>query len=204
MNKLIDLNSPYIKQILPILLKDRTTKKNMIWATDNYSQYGEDYYEISEINEKSLYTLDKDIFQPRVYKSQLMQKSRTKTKAEVFTPVWICNLMNSHCDEVWFGYKDVFNKPSEDNKKWTKTRKVVFPDDKYWKEYVDSRRIEITCGEAPYLVSRYDTTTGAIIPIGKRIGMLDRKLRVIDENAETKDEWFFWVVRAYQATYGYE
>ena len=44
MNKLIDLNSPYIKPVLPILLKDRTTKKNIIWATDNYSQYGEDYY----------------------------------------------------------------------------------------------------------------------------------------------------------------
>ena len=92
MNKLINLNSPYINPVLPILLKDRTTKKNIIWATDNYSQYGEDYYEISEINEESLYALDRgdsiysyeSAFQPRVYKSQLMQKSRTKTKAEVF------------------------------------------------------------------------------------------------------------------------
>ena len=66
-------------------------------------------------------------------------------------------------------------------------------------------RLEITCGEAPYLVSRYDTTTGKIIvPIEKRIGVLDRKLRVVSENTNTEDEWIKWVIRAYQSTYGFE
>lgn len=67
-----------------------------------------------------------------------------------------------------------------------------------------SKRLEITCGEAPYLVSRYDTATGEIIPIEKRIGVLDRKLRVINENVETRKTWNQWVYRAFESVYGYE
>ena len=33
---------------------------------------------------------------------------------------------------------------------------------------------------------------------------MDRKLRVINENTNTEDEWYKWVIRAYQSTYGYE
>lgn len=73
-----------------------------------------------------------------------------------------------------------------------------------WHKYVLSKRIEITCGEAPYLVSPYDTTTGKIIPINQRIGQLDRKLRVINENMNSERYWFEWVIKAYQSTYGYE
>lgn len=64
--------------------------------------------------------------------------------------------------------------------------------------------MEITCGEAPYLVSRYDTTTGQPIPIGHRIGLLDRKMRVINENVETEKEWYDMAKKALQHTYGYE
>lgn len=31
---------------------------------------------------------------------------------------------------------------------------------------IDYERMEITCGEDPCLVLRYDTTTGEIIPVG--------------------------------------
>ena len=65
--------------------------------------------------------------------------------------------------------------------------------------------MEITCGEAPYLVSRYDATTGELIlPPLRRIGMLDRKLRVVNENAQNNDEWLRWTLRAFQSCYGYE
>lgn len=57
---------------------------------------------------------------------------------------------------------------------------------------MDSKRLEITCGEAPYIVSRYDAATGEIIPIERRIGILDRKLRVVNENTETEEDWLFW------------
>lgn len=71
-------------------------------------------------------------------------------------------------------------------------------------EYVDARRLEITCGEAPYLVSRYDTVTGSPIPISHRIGLLDRKLRVVSENTSSEEAWIRWAIRAFQATYGFE
>jgi hypothetical protein len=64
--------------------------------------------------------------------------------------------------------------------------------------------MEMTCGEAPYLVSRYDTTTGNPIPLQDRIGLLDRKLRVVSENTESTDEWLDYARCAFQSTYGYE
>ena len=95
-----------------------------------------------------------------------------------------------------------------DGQTWkNKAGKISFPKDKKrktWKDCVRSTRLEITCGEAPYLVSRYDTTTAEPIKLSRRIGMLDRKLRVINENTIEYDEWFKWVCIAYKSTYGYE
>ena len=64
--------------------------------------------------------------------------------------------------------------------------------------------MEITCGEAPYLVSRYDTTTGLPIELKQRIGMLDRKLRVVSENTEKSGEWLKMAQEAYKNIYAYE
>ena len=64
--------------------------------------------------------------------------------------------------------------------------------------------MEITCGEAPYLTSRYDTTNGSYINPKDRIGLLDRKLRVISENVDDKEEWMKYAKMAYQRIYGYE
>ena len=83
-------------------------------------------------------------------------------------------------------------------------RLVIFSEKKNWKNYVDARRLEISCGEAPYIVSRYDTVTGKEIPLKERIGLLDRKLRVVNENTTEEEEWFKWVKRAYESIYGYE
>lgn len=63
---------------------------------------------------------------------------------------------------------------------------------------------KLAAAEAPYLVSRYDTVTGSEIPIQERIGLLDRKLRIVNENTNNKNEWFVWAKRAYESTYGYE
>lgn len=46
--------------------------------------------------------------------------------------------------------------------------------------------------------------SGEVIPTNRRIGILDRKLRVVNENASTDEEWLKWTIRAFQATYGYE
>ena len=37
-----------------------------------------------------------------------------------------------------------------------------------------------------------------------RIGILDRKLRIVNENAKDDEEWMNWVIRAFQSCYGYD
>ena len=111
--------------------------------------------------------------------------------------------MNNHCDAEWFGRDDVFN--YELGGDWvTNEEKIEFPEGKDWKSYIKSKRLEITCGEAPYIVSRYDAATGEIIPIKKRIGILDRKLRIVNENTLNEKEWLKWTYEAYKSVYGYE
>ena len=204
MDKLIDIRSYPVTEVLDTLLQDKSTKKNIIWATDTYEELGEGFTDKAQIYADYLLR-SSDIILPRIQKSQAAQAQRTRKKAEVFTPAWLCNRMNNHLDEDWFGRQDVFNTENEDHS-WTVTEgKIIFPEGKTWQQYVDSRRLEITCGEAPYLVSRYDVSTGVlIVPPMRRIGMLDRKLRVVNENTETYDDWLKWVIRAFEASYGYE
>lgn len=198
MSDLIDLKSHRISAALNLLLKDRTTKRNIIFATEAYA--GIDF--TMPITKKLLADNTVDI-RPRVAKSMEEQAVRTRKKAEVFTPSWICNKMNNHCDTEWFGRENVFN--VEQDHEWIPTEeKIEFPDGKSWKDYVDSRRLEITCGEAPYLVSRYDAATGEIIPLHNRIGILDRKLRIVNENTRTHKTWNQWAYRAFESVYGYE
>lgn len=220
---LIDLESYPVKYMLPLLLKDNTTTKrvggtqkaggrltgfkvvpkNILWATNTYKDHGRLYDAESQITEDLIVGPKRGIIQPRVYKSQEDQAERTRKHAEVFTPTWICCKMNDALDEDWFGRKDVFFK--QEGQTWTPTEeKIEFPKKKTWKHYVDSRRLEITCGEAPFLVSRYDAATGEAIEQSHRIGILDRKLRVVNENAETEEEWMQWCIRAFQSVYGYE
>ena len=191
------------EKLFNMLLKDKTTNKNICWATDLYISYGEKYYPQEPITKELITGDNTKIIRPRVAKAIEEQSIRTKDKAEVFTPSWVCNEQNNLIDESWFGRKNVFNKSIE--KSWiTNKEKIVFPKNKSWKKYVDDKRLEISCGEAPYLVSRYDSVSGKEIPIEERIGLLDRKLRVINENTFLEDEWFDWAKRAYESTYGYE
>ena len=204
MEKLIDIQSSPVAPLLDLLLKDKSTKKNIIWATDTYEELGHGFSDKEQIS-RSLLLQQAGIIMPRIRKSQEAQQERTRKKAEVFTPAWLCNLMNNYCDEEWFGRKNVFNAEKDDHT-WTVVEEPIeFPKRKTWKHYVDSRRLEITCGEAPYLVSRYDVSTGElIVPPKRRIGQLDRKLRIVNENAMDYDEWVKWAVRAFEASYGYE
>lgn len=193
------------KPLLEILLKDRTTKRNIIWATSDYEKYGIDYDAKFEITVPQITGVYSKIIQPRITKAKEHQSTRTREKAEVFTPSWICNEQNNLVDEQWFGRKNVFN--TSMNRSWVATSEIiVFPKDKRksWKAYVDAKRLEISCGEAPYLVSRYDTVSGDIIELERRIGLLDRKLRVVNENTDSESEWLKWTLRAFQSVYGYE
>ena len=185
--------------ILEILLMDRTTKKNLIFATNNYVSKG--HYEKDYIDYNSLIYPKKSLIRPRIEKSKVEQKKRSKDMAEVFTPSWICNNQNNLIDNEWFGFEGSFN--FEDDEKWNTTDKVTFKDKK-WEDYVDLERLEITCGEAPYLVSRYDAVNGEQIEPHNRIGLLDRKLRVISENTENKDDFIKYSCLAYKRIYGFD
>lgn len=185
-------------KLLGKLLVDKTTKKNIMWATDAYKGKSGDYERNKEMTEALITGRNADVIKTRARKAMEQQSERTKQHAEVFTPLWIVQKMNDHADEVWFGCPNVFFQDG------TPMERVSFPKEKTWQSYVDSRRLEITCGEAPYLVTRYDVETGEAIPIKQRVGLLDRKLRVVTENALSESEWLKWAYRALEATYGYE
>lgn len=186
------------------MLKDKTTKKNILWCTADYKPLGILYDEHSEIKSELITGKFSNVIQPRAAKSKLIQEKRIKDRAEVFTPSWICNEQNNQIDEAWFGRKNVFN-ILQGNCWTTNPQKIMFPDNKRnWKSYVDAKRLEITCGEAPYLVSRYDTTTGELLPIYERIGLFDRKMRIVNENCVSDEEWIKWSIRAVKSVYGYE
>lgn len=190
-------------RLLEILLTDRSSKKNLIWATDNYASRGFGFQSFDYITVNAIIRRNGSVIKPRVEKSKKEQASRVKDKAEVFTPSWICNAQNNLIDDAWFGKGNVFN--TETDKGWiVNLDRITFPEGKSWQDYVKENRLEITCGEAPYLVSRYDTVTGNIIAIKERIGLLDRKLRVISENVDGEQEWVEWAKIAFQSVYGFD
>ena len=192
-------------EVLDTLLRDHTTGKNIFWATHDYEALGSEYGYHSEILPRLITGERGMVIRPRVLKSKENQTDRAKGMAEVFTPSWVCNAQNNLVDEAWFGRKDVFNVEDTTNHTWqAKTDKIEYPKGKTWKDYVRATRMEITCGEAPYLVSRYDATTGESIPLQERIGLLDRKLRVISENVDVSGEWLDWAQVAYKNIYGFE
>jgi hypothetical protein len=194
--------------ILDILLRDQTTNQNIFWATDNYEHLGDSYSFSSPITTDLITGKNGNIIMPRVLKDKILQQSRIKNMAEVFTPSWICNAQNNLIDKAWFQNVNVFNnevKLSNGSCTWKVIPKhIKFPPGKTWMQYVRDKRLEISCGEAPYITSRYDSTTGTFIPIKKRIGILDRKFRVINENVHKSSEWLTAAKSAYKSTYAYE
>ena len=77
MEQLIDFHAPEVQAVLDTLLKDRSTGKNIIWATDPPEE------------------LQTVMYEPVTDRSQITtQQQRTRKKGEVFSPAWVCNKMN--------------------------------------------------------------------------------------------------------------
>ena len=188
--------------LLEVLLKDHTTQQNIFWATDSYAELGDGFRWHDSITVAAITGEHGDVIMPRVMKTRDEQQRRVKQMAEVFTPAWLVNKMNNAADEVWFGRQNVFNVPTEEG--WSPTEEpVMMPKGKSWHDYVLATRLEITCGEAPFLTSRYDMISGVSIAIKTRMGMLDRKLRIVNEHC-TGDEWTHWALLALGSVYGFE
>lgn len=174
--------------LLDILLLDRTTGRNIIWATDSYDKTkrkNDPFGMKKQIKPELVTDMYGKLIQPRAAKPLAEQRQRTKDKAEVFTPLRIVDDMNKSID--WAGK----NFPAGDDT---------------WQDYVRELRLEISCGEAPFIVSRYNPTahTGKIIETKHRVGFLDRKLRVVSKHCHKPKDWLVWAKEAYKASYGYE
>ncbi len=198
-NKILEMDA----SLLSILIKDNSSGKNLIWATDDYAKNGFGYGKNDHIEICAITGKNGNLIKPRTEKTKQEQLMRVRDKAEVFTPSWICNKQNNLVDNAWFGRENVFN--TETDKSWqTNTARIKFPEGKTWQDYVKAQRLEITCGEAPYIASRYDTVTGEIIQVKDRIGLLDRKLRIVSENTDNEQDWYEWAKEAYKSVYGYD
>jgi hypothetical protein len=180
----IDIREDYLlkkDKLLEILLQDKTTGATILWATDSYESRGKKFAPLAPITTTLITGKYGSLIQPRAVKSKEEQVLRTRDKAEVFTPLSIVKQMNEACD----------------TKRITKNN---------WQEYVALLKLEITCGEAPYIVSRYDPVSDSkeLVPIAKRVGFLDYKLKVISKYCDTNEEWVKWAKIAFQSSYGYE
>jgi hypothetical protein len=170
--------------ILDILLLDRTSStsnkpENIIWATDNYTEYDPVLFDAGAQIKPELITGEYAfLIMPRAQKTATLQKERTKSMAEVFTPIWIVKKQNDAVDD---------NYKSDD-----------------LDAYIRRKWLEITCGEAPYMATRYDMETGDPIPLAERVGFVDRKLARINAEVTDQAEWQRLAELAYKASYGFE
>lgn len=191
--------------VIDILLKDNTTGKNIFWATDDYKDLGKGYQYNECLKINTIIKNNEDIIIPRSFKNKKIQKQRSQNKAEVFTPTWVVNIQTNIFDKKYFGKENVFNIEDKENKTWIPILdKIEFPENKTWIEYIEKYCLEITCGEGAYLTTRYDKITGDYIPINIRVGILDKKIRILNENIDKQEEWIKYIKNIYKSVYGYD
>ena len=194
-------------ELLEMLLADRATGGYIVWADDEHEPLGAGFGPDDQMTVGAVTGAYGDTVLPRTGKGAARQALRTKVRAEVFTPSWLCNRMNNWLDAAWFGCADAFNVESADGRSWQASAgSVRFSKTKGrgLHAYLGRRVLELACGEAPFLTTRYDATTGEAIPVAERAGLLDRKLRVAGEHARSRGEWERWALGALKATYGFE
>lgn len=64
----------YSRELLDILLKDRTTNENIIWATSDYTAHGELYAATEQIYANLITGVYSKLIQPRVAKAHEQKK----------------------------------------------------------------------------------------------------------------------------------
>lgn len=199
--------------VVEALLVDHSTDGSIRWCTADYEKLfgkGLGFGENEEIKAELLVDKNHPVIRPRFIKCREEQRQRSVEKAEVFTPSWVCNKQNNLVDAAWFGAKSSPFSREIDRKDgthgWTTSHgRIKFPKSKSWWDYLLANRLEVSCGEAPYLTSRYDSVSGDVIAPCDRIGLLDRKLRVLTEcGPKTPDAWFALAKLAVSRCYGFD
>lgn len=166
------------EKLLNLLLKDHTTGKNIKWGTDSYINHGYSFRNDQEIKIDLITGWYEGFIRPRVDKDIDVQLERQRNRAEVFTPSWVIKL------QVDAALEDMEKLPLTD--------------------FIQTKWLEITCGEAPYMVNRYDMETGEVIPLKERAGFIDVKFKRLNEEIDSEEEWIKLAVEIYKASYGYE
>lgn len=166
------------ESLLSLLLKDHTTGKNIKWGTDSYINHGYSFRNDQEIKIDLITGWYEGFIRPRVDKDIDIQLERQRNRAEVFTPSWVIKL------QVDAALEDMEKLPLAD--------------------FIQTKWLEIACGEAPYMTNRYEMTTGNVIPLKERSGFIDIKFKKINEHVDSEDEWMKLVLEIYKSSYGYE
>ena len=161
--------------LLEPLLADRTTNTPIVWATNTYADLGFGFLPRDSIRPERILDTPGFVLRPRAAKAFEDRSSRTKSHAEVFTPLPVCRRMIGALE---------------------------LPGDAA--ALLDATCLEITCGEAPFLSTRYDPATGTPVPPPDRFGILDRKLRAAATLAAESEDFPALALRACRSTYGYE
>ena len=182
LNRICNMNRTNTNSsILNILLKDKTTNKNILNTNNN------SFIPYSSIPE----------LVPRSLRDKKVNKDRSKSKEEIFTPIKIMSQMNTMVLKDWF-------ESTSKNKDNNSTN--------IFEEYIDSTQMEITCGEGVFLCTRYNSETGEIIKLKNRVGLLDHKLhKLVDsffnrntDKIKSKDLFYSYLIRIAKSMYGYE
>ena len=169
------------ESLLDKILKDRTTDSNILWATDNYvERNGGRYAEDKHITSDLILGDNIDLIVPRAKKDKDIQKERTQKSAEVFTPSWIVDKQVMAVLEEFKDYK--------------------------LDKFLETTWMEITCGEAPYITSRYDMMSGEPIALSDRKGFIDRKFQRLNDDitVDSHRKWVNRAVKIYESSYGFE
>ena len=156
------------------LLADRTTHNKIIWANETHQPLDPERYKATA--EVDIQAILDDVIVPRFAKSKADQQGRTKSNAEVFTPLWVIEKQNDTLDK----------------------------EDLDLRTYIEQTWLEVACGEGPYMVTRYHMDSGKQIPLGERTGFVDRKLQRINQEATNIEEWRELVRSAFKSSYGFE
>ena len=190
MERLIKISEYPVKPVLKLLLTDKTTKQNIVFATGSYSHLGAHCGEESHIDEDLLLGMDAMLIQPRVLKNASEQADRTKKKAEVMTPKTMVQKMVDHLEEENPGcfddpdhtFIDLYMKsgmyPAEIAKRLYRSPKMkeLFPDGRARLRHIFEKQVY---GLAPTEII-YNIAISYILGFDEGLGEISHNFRLAD------------------------
>lgn len=192
-------------RILVTLFKDCAAGRNIVWTDDECVEFGDGFIGDNGIAIEKITNFSSGAIKPHIAKKQGRRFERIMTRAGAIVPSWLFNRMNNSIDAVWLDMRDV-SYVKNDVERNSGLKRIVFHEKsgRSGRVYVESHRPGITCGEASFAYSHYDTVTMDASPVGGRIGFSNRMLCVVSEKIGYCREWVRWAPAAPEASSGFE